>query len=124
MEGSAPCSCCLNTILLRQFLLDFLSDFLLRLVVVPFGLVLRDALEARRIYVSVSPGTHHFDAVTRARPPAVRISPSYYNTEQEVDAVLAAVRGQRPRRTISRGRRSERIWLRSNRCRRSGRVRP
>lgn len=50
------------------------------------------ALGERKISASVAPSTHHFDDAQWSRPPAVRLSPSYYNTEGEVDAVLAAVR--------------------------------
>jgi len=53
---------------------------------------IKAALEQRQIAASVSPGDHHFDSATRDRPPAVRLSPSYYNTEAEVDAVLEAIR--------------------------------
>lgn len=49
-------------------------------------------LVQRRIGASVSPPTHHFDEDVWARPPVVRLSPTYFNTEEEVDAVVAAVR--------------------------------
>jgi cysteine desulfurase/selenocysteine lyase len=53
---------------------------------------LRDELASRRIGVSVSPGTHTFDDTQWSRPPAVRASPSYFNTAAEVDALVIAVR--------------------------------
>ena len=52
---------------------------------------LRDALDARGIGVSVSSSYHSFDPLERARPPAVRLSPTYFCTEDEVDAVLDAI---------------------------------
>ena len=51
----------------------------------------RWALDARGISVSVSPSTHHFEPAARARPSVVRISPSYTNSDSEVDAALAAI---------------------------------
>ena len=50
------------------------------------------ALAARRIGASASPPTHTFEEALWARPLSVRLSPSYFNTEAEVDAVVAAVR--------------------------------
>ena len=50
------------------------------------------ALAARKIAVSVSPSVHTFDSARWALPPAVRVSPSYFNTVAEVDLVAAAVR--------------------------------
>ena len=49
-------------------------------------------LLARRIGASVSPSTHHFDERLWTRPRVVRLSPSYFNTEEEVATVVAAVR--------------------------------
>ena len=51
-----------------------------------------EALALRKIAVSVSPSYHSFDDNDWARHPAVRISPSYFNTEDEVDTVVAAIR--------------------------------
>eukprot|EP00927_Polykrikos_kofoidii_P049493 TRINITY_DN43540_c0_g1_i1.p1 TRINITY_DN43540_c0_g1~~TRINITY_DN43540_c0_g1_i1.p1 ORF type:complete len:448 (-),score=79.01 TRINITY_DN43540_c0_g1_i1:5-1348(-) len=52
----------------------------------------RDALAERKIAVSVSPSSHSFDEAVRAKPPAVRVSPTYFNTEAEVDHVVEALR--------------------------------
>lgn len=49
------------------------------------------ALLRMRIGASVSPPTHSFDERQWARPKVVRLSPTYFNTEQEVDEVIAAV---------------------------------
>ena len=49
-------------------------------------------LAARRIAVSLSPSFHTFDDGAWTRPPSVRVSPSYFNTDDEVERVLQAVR--------------------------------
>ena len=49
------------------------------------------ALDAKKIGVSVSPSFHTFDDAQWARPPVVRLSPSYFTTEEEVESVVAAV---------------------------------
>ena len=49
------------------------------------------ALGARRIGCSIAPSTHSFREADWARPPALRLSPSYFNTPEEVEAVAAAV---------------------------------
>lgn len=41
---------------------------------------------------SISPPTHSFDEALWRRPRVVRLSPTYFNTEEEVDRVVAAVR--------------------------------
>lgn len=53
---------------------------------------LHAVLLAGKIGASVSPATHTFDDGLWKRPRVVRISPTYFNTEEEIDAVLAAVR--------------------------------
>ena len=55
---------------------------------------LHAALFARRIGGSISPSTHTFDETLWKRPRVVRLSPSYFNTEVEVDAVISAVRAE------------------------------
>ncbi|CAJ1377325.1 unnamed protein product [Effrenium voratum] len=53
---------------------------------------IKEALAARRIAVSVSPRIHSFNESDWKEPPVVRLSPSYYNTEDEIDAAAAALR--------------------------------
>ena len=52
---------------------------------------LRDALDGRGIGVSVSPRYHSFNPRDHERPPVLRISPTYFNSEAEVDAALEAI---------------------------------
>lgn len=49
------------------------------------------ALAARRIGCSVSPSTHSFAQADWARPAALRLSPTYYNTEAEIGTAATAV---------------------------------
>ena len=51
----------------------------------------RDALAERRIAVSLSPPSHTFNDEEWCLPSTVRLSPSYYNDESEVDAVIQAI---------------------------------
>jgi len=52
----------------------------------------KQRLAERRINVSVSsPGSTLLDALARDLPPVVRVSPHYYNSEAEVDALAEAV---------------------------------
>jgi selenocysteine lyase/cysteine desulfurase len=54
---------------------------------------IQEALRARDINVSVStPSSTRHDAATRTLPPLVRASVHYYNTDDEVDRFVAAVR--------------------------------
>jgi cysteine desulfurase/selenocysteine lyase len=53
---------------------------------------LLQSLASRKIGVSVSPSFHTFRESEWVRHPAVRISPSYFNTKEEVDVVVHAVR--------------------------------
>ena len=50
------------------------------------------ALAERKVAASVSSPAHTFDEALRQRPPTVRLSPHYFNTEAEVDAVVHHVR--------------------------------
>mmetsp|Transcript_25743 Transcript_25743/g.73990 ORF Transcript_25743/g.73990 Transcript_25743/m.73990 type:complete len:440 (-) Transcript_25743:48-1367(-) len=50
------------------------------------------ALAERKISASVSPAFHTFDEQRWAEPATVRLSPSYFNTEEEVEKVVEAVR--------------------------------
>ena len=52
---------------------------------------LRDALAARGVVGSVASTHHSFDPSDRARPPTLRLSPSFYNTEQDIDAALGII---------------------------------
>ena len=52
---------------------------------------LHAALTRSRVAASVSPSRHTFDDSLWQRPPVVRLSPSYFNSEAEVDAVIAQV---------------------------------
>ena len=52
-----------------------------------------DALVAHKIAITLSSPYHTFDDGLWSRPPIVRFSPSYYNTEDEVDRVVEVVRG-------------------------------
>ena len=54
--------------------------------------VIHAALLSRGIGASVSPSGHTFDDQQWTRPSVVRLSPTYFNTEEEVDDVVAAVR--------------------------------
>ena len=45
----------------------------------------------RKIGVSLAPTNHNFDDKTWSRPYGVRLSPTYFNTDEEVDAVVDAV---------------------------------
>ncbi|EJC71663.1 selenocysteine lyase [Rhizobium leguminosarum bv. trifolii WSM2012] len=52
------------------------------------------SLANKGINVSVSPpSSTPIDAYTRQLPPVVRASPHYYNTEEEIDALLEAIAG-------------------------------
>ena len=52
----------------------------------------KQRLAERRINVSVShPSSTLLDALARKLPPLVRASPHYYNTDAEIDALVAAV---------------------------------
>ena len=53
---------------------------------------LHEALAAQRIAVSLSGPKHTFDQAQWAQPAVVRVSPSYYNTQDEVDRVVDVVR--------------------------------
>jgi selenocysteine lyase/cysteine desulfurase len=44
------------------------------------------------ISCTISPSTHSFNELHRKRPPTVRISPHYFNTEADVDAVINVMR--------------------------------
>lgn len=50
------------------------------------------ALTERQIGVSVAPSTHTFDNQLWSEPSTVRMSPTYFNTDAEVDSVVEAVR--------------------------------
>jgi len=50
------------------------------------------ALAEYSIAVSVAPSFHSFDPSERALPPVLRMSPTYFNTEDEVDRAVQAVR--------------------------------
>ena len=52
---------------------------------------IKDALAEQRIAVSVSPSSHTFNDADWSQPSTVRISPSYYNNESEVDAVARTI---------------------------------
>jgi len=53
---------------------------------------LHDALAARQVGASVSSSGHSFAAAARARPAVLRLSPSYFNTEADVDAAVEAIK--------------------------------
>jgi hypothetical protein len=53
---------------------------------------LADALAERHIAVSVSPSIHSFDPSDWERPDVVRVSPSYFNTQEELERLVSAVR--------------------------------
>lgn len=50
------------------------------------------ALTESCISCTVSPSTHSFNELHRKHPPTVRISPHYFNTEADVDAVINVMR--------------------------------
>ena len=53
---------------------------------------IKDVLAQRRITSSVAPPFHTFNEQEWARPSTLRLSPSYYNTEDEVYTVANAIR--------------------------------
>ena len=53
---------------------------------------IKQALTQRRIAVSVAPPFHTFDDSAWNSPATVRLSPSYYNTEEEIHAAAETVR--------------------------------
>ena len=53
---------------------------------------IKEALTQRRIAVSVAPPFHTFDDSAWNLPATVRLSPSYYNTEEEIHAAAETVR--------------------------------
>ena len=54
--------------------------------------VLKDALAEKKIAVSVSPPSHTFNDEEWSQPSTVRISPSYYNDESEVEIVVEHIK--------------------------------
>eukprot|EP00438_Fugacium_kawagutii_P031937 Skav201878 [mRNA] locus=scaffold550:118362:119432:- [translate_table: standard] len=52
---------------------------------------IKRALTQRRVAVSVAPAFHTFDDAARKLPSTVRLSPSYYNTEDEIRAVVETI---------------------------------
>ena len=52
---------------------------------------IKDRLTQRRITSSVAPASHTFNDQAWSGPPTLRLSPSYYNTEEEIEIAAQAV---------------------------------